>query len=297
MEWLNGLADIQNKLRLNAVVKAAGGGLEVGLNFSNLNSKRANNLFPEYGVLSIPSLTVMHSSGSKSENVDYLITSEVPFSGFFGDKEIVISGNVDLKPEENSQYLRYFCIVKPDQWRRMREIAQKVGLLELKLLVSISLSEKTGALWSNRTFWALVIPVHISKANLEEFVGVWAKARDSVRDLPDALPEKVLLDMLEASKCMDIEVSKAAVVMSRRALQNALLLKGADKTIPLYKQIDVLKDRGIISSDVASLAHGVRHLGNFGAHPDEDLLNDISFEDAKLAYQVVLKILKQLFPS
>jgi hypothetical protein len=239
----------------------------------------------------------MFSSEKETENVDHLITSEVPFTGFFADKDIIFSGYVDLKPEESSQYLRYSCIVKPDQWRRLREIARKVGLVKLKLLISFPLLQKTGALWSNRTLWALLIHVPISKANLEEFVGVWTKTRDSVRDLPNALPEKVLLDMIEASKCMDIEVGKAAVVMSRRALQNALLLKGADKTLPLYKQIDKLKESGIISSDVASLAHGVRYLGNFGAHPDEDLLNGISFEDAKLAYQVVLKILNQLFPG
>jgi hypothetical protein len=297
MDWLNGQVDIENKLRLNAVVRAVGGGFEIGLNFSNLNSKRANISFPQYELLSIPSVTIMHSSENKSESVDYLITSEVPFSGFFGDKELVIFGTVELKPEESSQHMRYFCIVKPDQWRRMREIVQKVGLLELKLLVSIPLLEKTGALWSYKSFWALVILIHVSKANLEECVSVWTKARDSIRDLPKAMPEKVLLDILEASKCMDIEVSKAAVVMSRRALQGALLIKGADKTQPLYKQIDGLKDSGVISNDVASLAHGIRYLGNFGAHPDDDLLSDVSFDDAKLAYQVILKILKQLFPS
>lgn len=297
MDWLKGQVDIENKLRLNAVTRAAGGGFEIGLKFSNLTSKRANVSFPQYELLSIPSVTVMHSSENKAGSIDYLITSEVPFNGFFGEKEVAISGSVELKPEESSQYLSYFCIVKPDQWRRMREIVQKVGLLELKLLISFPLLEKTGALWSYKTFWALVILIHISKANLEECVSVWTKARDSIRDLPKALPEKVLLDILEASKCMDIEVSKAAVVMARRALQNALLIRGADKTLPLHKQIGALKDSGVISNDVASLAHGVRYLGNFGAHPDDDLLNDVNFEDAKLAYQVVLKILTQLFPS
>lgn len=265
-----------------------------------MNSKRANNLFPEYEVSSIPLLTVMHSSGNESEKIEYLITDEVPFTEFFDNLEVAnvfISGRVDLKPEENSQNLRYFCIVQPDRWRRMGEKARKAGLLELKLLVYFSLLEKENILPSKRMLFALVIPIQISKAKLEEFIEVWTKARDSIRDLPDTLPEEVLLDMLEASKCMDIEASKAAVVMARRALQRALLLKGADKTLPLHKQIDKLKDDGIISSDVASLAHGVRYLGNFGAHPDDDILNDISFEDVKLAYQVVLKILAQLFSS
>ncbi len=294
MGWLEGQVDLKNQLRFNAIVRANGGGLDIGLILSNLNSKRANNSFPEYDILSIPSLTVMHPLGIKAEDIDYIVDSDVPFLGFFDDNDKV---NIDLKPEDSSGYLRYFCGVKSEQSRRMRKIAREVGLLNLKLLVSISLLVRMSALRSERAFLSLIIPVSIPKVNIEQFVGVWARTRDYVRDLPDALPQKVSLDMLEASKCIDIESSKAAVVMLRRALQNALLLKGADKTTPLYEQIDVLNDKGIISNDVASLAHGVRYLGNYGAHPDEDLLNDISFEDAKLAYQVVLKILIQLFSS
>lgn len=80
-----------------------------------------------------------------------------------------------------------------------------------------------------------------------------------------------------------------------KSTQNTLLLNGADKALPLYKQIDELKYRKIISKEVANLAHGIRYLWNFGAHPDDDLFNDISYEDAKPAYQTVLKILRQLF--
>jgi hypothetical protein len=296
MEKLKGNVRVKDKIGLDAIVGPCGVGFEVNLFFKNLNPNNPNSNFPEYSVSSIPLLTITYSSGSKSENEDYLITSNVRFGGFFDDKSVKPTGKVRLKPNENSEYLRYLCHVEPDQWRRMREIAQNDGLLELKLLVSISLMDKKSTFQSEIILLALGIPMHISKVNLEQFINVWTKARDSIRDLPNSLPEKVLLDMLEASKCIDIEVSKAAVVMTRRALQNALLLKGVDKTLSLYKQIDMLKDMGIISSDVSSLAHGVRYLGNFGAHPDEDLLNEISFEDAKLSYHIVMKMLKQLFP-
>ncbi len=295
MEWLTGHFDFGNLFRIEANVRPSGGGFEMGLNFSNLNQKRASKFFPEYQVLSIPTITVEYYSGTGPDNGDYLITSEVPFIGFFNDKGIQIAGSVDLKPEKVSKYLRYFCVVTPDQWSRMREIVQKVGVLYLKLLISFSLSEKTNYSQSSISLWAPEIIVNISKANLEEFIGVWTKVRYSVRDLPDNLPEGVLMDLIEASKCIDIEASRAAVVMLRRAIQEALSLKEPDKVLSLYKQIDQLKEKKLISDDVASLAHGIRFLGNFGAHPDDDLLNDVSFEDAKLAYQVIMKILKQLF--
>lgn len=300
MDWLKGHVEIGNYetgnfLRLEGMVKAADQGLKIALRFTNLCSKRDIKSFPEFGLLSIPSLTVGYSSGRTSEN--YLLTYEVPFYGFLSKENESEEdyGTVDLKPEESSDYLRYFCILEPDQWRRMRVIAQKIGILELKLLFSISLEQKTSVMSKNRTIRALMIPIKIPKADLEEFVSVWAKTRYSIKNLPEGLPEKVLLDTIEASKCLDIEVCRAAVVMSRRALQNALLLKGADKVLNLYDQINELRKSSIISNDIASLAHGVRYLGNFGAHPDDDLLNDVNFEDAKLAYQVVLKILKQLF--
>jgi len=298
MDWLSGQIELDKKLGLNVSITAGGEGLSIDLNFSNLNSKRENNLFPEYDIISIPSITVMYSSEDMPDEIYHLITSEVPLVEFFNDNGSTSCGNViNLKPEDTSQHLIYACIIRPDSWHRMMEIARKVGILNLELVLSFSMSEKTSILPSKTILFNHTITIPISKANLEKFIDIWTKMQDYVRDLPDSLPEEVLNGMIEASKCIDVEASKAAVVMSRRALQKALLLKGADKSLPLFKQIDNLKDNNIVSSDIASLAHGIRYLGNSGAHPDGDLLNNVSFEDAKLAYQVTLKILKQLFHS
>ncbi len=297
MDWLTGDYNISNLLYLKAFVRPSSGGFKLALNFNNLNQKRVNELFPEYRVLSIPSITIECSSGNTTSSGNYLITSDVPFLGFSDDNSIISIGAVNLKPEEVSKSLMYNGAVKPDRWNRMREIVKKFGVLELKLLISFSLMQKLNYLQSHIYLLASEIVIKISKVDLEEFIGIWVKSRDSTIGLSDNLPEPVLMDLLEASKCIDIEASKAAVVMSRRALQNALLSKGVDKALNLYKQIDFLKENNMISNDVASLADGVRYLGNFGAHPDDDLLNSVDLDDAKLAYQVVLKILKQLFPA
>lgn len=103
------------------------------------------------------------------------------------------------------------------------------------LLLSISLLEKMDALWSNRKFWVLVIPAHISKANLKEFVGVLTKAKDSVRDLRDTLPEKVSMNMLKASKYVDIEVSRTSVAMAKIGTSKRSVIKRCRQNITLLQ--------------------------------------------------------------
>jgi hypothetical protein len=41
--------------------------------------------------------------------------------------------------------------------------------------------------------------------------------------------------------------------------------------------------------------HGVRQFGNFGAHPNDDLLVQVDSDDAKLALEITKKILKELY--
>ena len=79
-------------------------------------------------------------------------------------------------------------------------------------------------------------------------------------------------------------------------MQGALIDKGADISKPLAEQIRNLNENGLLSSDVVSFAQGLRFLGNFGAHPNDDELEEVTLDDAKLGFQVVSKILRQLYP-
>ena len=68
--------------------------------------------------------------------------------------------------------------------------------------------------------------------------------------------------------------------MARRAFQNVVRDKGA-KGKNLAQEIDDLASKHIITPDLKDWAQGIRDLGNFGAHPDNDGLDQISQEDTK----------------
>lgn len=293
MHHISGQGEIQNALRLTATLIAGGSGFDIRIGFENLNNPTANNSFPAYDFVNFPTLTMFHGSSGR-DKADIFVSGIIPFTGFTSNQTVSNLGQVHLKPGWKSASMNFFCILKPDQWQRMREIANIEGTLDLKLLVSSSFIETRSILEKNTYFWAPVVEISIKKTHLEEFIAEWTKTNDSMKDIPPDIPEDIFLALLEASKCLDIEASKASVIMTRRALQKGVLEKGAEGK-NLFDQIDDLKEKGKLSNDVASLAHGVRFLGNYGAHPDETLLNEITLDDARLSFQVTSKILRQLF--
>lgn len=92
-----------------------------------------------------------------------------------------------------------------------------------------------------------------------------------------SVPSLVLEDFKEGVICLANECYKSSVVMFRRALQTSLLKRGADKNSDLIGQI---KNDSFLTKEIKDWAHTVRIFGNWGAHPQEDNLNDV---DEKLA--------------
>jgi hypothetical protein len=93
----------------------------------------------------------------------------------------------------------------------------------------------------------------------------------------------------------NINAYKASVAMARRALQQALEDKGATKGSKLLDQINELEGKGLLSKPTSYFAHAVRAFGNYGAHPNDDLLAQITRDDAETALMAVKKILKELY--
>lgn len=108
------------------------------------------------------------------------------------------------------------------------------------------------------------------------------------------MPAEVYEDYLEAVKAVNIGAPKASLSMSRRALQAALKHKGATAE-NLYDQIEELKVSHLLTDATSNLAHGIRQFGNFGAHPSDDMLERVDLEDAKLALNVLRKVLRELY--
>lgn len=102
----------------------------------------------------------------------------------------------------------------------------------------------------------------------------------SIPDFDKSIPSKISKDMIEAYKCFDNSCFKAAVTMTRRALQNAVRNKGA-KAKTLYDEINDLATKNIITPDLKDWAHEIRELGRVGAHPEDDMLDEVSEVDAQ----------------
>ena len=130
---------------------------------------------------------------------------------------------------------------------------------------------------------------------VDSWLSEWTSFYAEVVGLLRTVPREIFSDYTEAVKCYNIGAYRASVVMSRRALQQALEDRGATKGNRLLDQIDELKSKGIMDKATASLAHGVRHFGNYGAHPQDDLLADVTQDDARLILDVLKKILLILY--
>jgi hypothetical protein len=113
--------------------------------------------------------------------------------------------------------------------------------------------------------------------------------------LSSTTPEDVLADYYEAQRCSQVNAFKAVVTLCRRALQSAVDMKGADKKGDLKNKIDELTQKKLISPDIASLAHGIRFFGNYGAHPQDDELKQITELEAQTIFSLTGQILLRLF--
>jgi hypothetical protein len=93
------------------------------------------------------------------------------------------------------------------------------------------------------------------------------------------VPTEIREDLSEAKRCEWIKAYKGCVVLCRRAIQSSVIALGA-KGGRLVDQIDNLGSTGKITEALKEFAHEVRLIGNDGAHPDKDGLNDVTPEDA-----------------
>ena len=106
------------------------------------------------------------------------------------------------------------------------------------------------------------------------------------------IPEKIRRDFDEAKQCFSIEAYRASATMTRRALQNTCIDKGATKGAKLLKQINELALKGIITSDIKEWATVTRWIGNDAAHPDSP---EVDVEEAESIIALTEQLLSVIF--
>ena len=113
---------------------------------------------------------------------------------------------------------------------------------------------------------------------------VFPEPQTSPDDYHESIPENIRKDFAEAKRCYFADAYKGTVVMCRRVVQLVVRDKISDKTVwemKLHKQIDELLKAGLITKSLHELSTEIRHFGNFGAHPQDDGLDNITPEDAE----------------
>jgi hypothetical protein len=90
---------------------------------------------------------------------------------------------------------------------------------------------------------------------------------------------------------------RSSVTMARRSLQAALESRGVTKGANLGPQIEEAAKKGLITNKECQTAHATQKLGNFGAHPQEDDLDDIDEFVALNVLNATSRILERMFKS
>ncbi|NJD99512.1 DUF4145 domain-containing protein [Thermococcus sp. LS1] len=193
--------------------------------------------------------------------------------------------------------VQFFSKISLEHAERMKEIAEKEGVVTLVINLQFSALYNQGKLGQKTHNYALSFQFQLSKKTLEEWMAQWSGIYAYYAGLPKSVPQEVLHDYIEALKAYNVGAYRAAVVMARRALQQAVEDKGASKKRRLHEQINELFEKGLLDKATKSLADGVRHFGNYGAHPQEDLLSQVTKDDARLTIEILKRILAKLYGS
>ncbi len=94
----------------------------------------------------------------------------------------------------------------------------------------------------------------------------------------ESIPENIRNDLDEAKLCLTVQAWRAVAVMARRTIQTTAIDKGATKSV-LHEQIAELASMGVITAEIKNWADVVRWVGNDGAHPGKNTVEQQDAED------------------
>lgn len=136
---------------------------------------------------------------------------------------------------------------------------------------------------------------HNERQNL--LMDEWVSKFPSTDITPDEkftsyVPSEVVGDYEEGLLCLAAGADKAAASMFRRSMQNAMINLGADQKLDLIDQIKAVQ---ILTKDIKDWAHNVRIFGNWGAHPQDDLLRNVTPELAREVKELLEEFMNYVY--
>lgn len=111
------------------------------------------------------------------------------------------------------------------------------------------------------------------------------------RNVTATLPPKVEESFREATRCEVAGAPLATAVMVRRTLE-AIGKEFAPDARPLFRALHVMKDKGLISEELAHWGDALRFIGNIGAHPTDHV---VSSQDAREALDFLVAIVETIY--
>ncbi len=107
------------------------------------------------------------------------------------------------------------------------------------------------------------------------------------------LPPKVDESFREALRCEAAGAPLATAVMVRRTLEAIGREFAADaKPLTLFKALHAMKDKGLISDELAQWGDALRFIGNIGAHPTDEVVTGL---DAREALDFLVAIVETIY--
>lgn len=108
------------------------------------------------------------------------------------------------------------------------------------------------------------------------------------------IPQFIREDMAEATRSFYASALKGTVVLCRRVIQDIAKDKkiegGTNK-----EQIKAMHATGLITGPMFTAAHEIRHYGGYGAHPQDDGLDDITPEIAESLLELTNQFLQNIY--
>ena len=109
---------------------------------------------------------------------------------------------------------------------------------------------------------------------------------------PPYVPSEIGSAFEEAARCLHARCYSASAVMSRKTLE-AIVQENEVSSKNLKDGIEKLVDKKRLPEEVRELSHGVRLVGNSGAHFDS--LEQVSKEDAQILLSFIGFLCKNLY--
>ena len=108
------------------------------------------------------------------------------------------------------------------------------------------------------------------------------------------VPENIWRTFLSAARCLAFREPLGSAVLCRRVVQHSLLAKGLEEGPP-SKMVDLARQKGLLSESAYRNCRAAVFMGGKAAHPQSDLLDEITRDDARQAILASQAVLRELF--